>query len=591
MVARNKLRKLKRQRTLIQRALSATESSLQRILLEIKSAVRERRSLLAFRAALSRIKEEQKYRSSRKTTDLAVFKSRDDAEVSISSSGDTGDRDTKRTDDEVMESCFVNLMNRWDNNQLPKAFREAVRRRTREAAIAAAAVQKKKESLALIKSKKKKSHSTLKKKKKISPIQRTVTTTLRKHRKRLPSLPMEARGRTTSKKKKKKKKQPLHEPKFKKDFVDIAEENFTEEDVNTEDILQSIASGPMAKMASSRSTTTTTKSNHRTHHTSSTTKPKKWMNHWLHNSSPSRSTSNNEGGGGGIDGLRDARLLTYSPKLDSTSYEAVRQLRQQLRRHSITASQLFTFMDKERTNFVSFREFKRGLALAGVYPSSSELRNLFNVFDKNRTGRISFEEMKETLSGKDVHMKANISKSILMSTPKKNNVSFREVEEEKSKEEEEEKKNVIVDRKTKKTSVNMIKKTDDRVLDRWLDNFFEGQVKQTLPEGLDNEDSGSDSTSAEEEMENSRFRETLYRGGDDEDDDSTTSESEEEEEEDNGASLKEKNVEDNMNEEELYLMAQKELQVGQETSLLDDEGSFAGALGLNLHEADFNPVL
>ena len=98
-------------------------------------------------------------------------------------------------------------------------------------------------------------------------------------------------------------------------------------------------------------------------------------------------------------------------------------------------------MDKERTNFVSFREFKRGLALAGVYPSSSELRNLFNVFDKNRTGRISFEEMKETLSGKDVHMKANISKSILMSTPKKNNVSFREVEEEKSKEEEEEKKN------------------------------------------------------------------------------------------------------------------------------------------------------
>ena len=43
-----------------------------------------------------------------------------------------------------------------------------------------------------------------------------------------------------------------------------------------------------------------------------------------------------------------------------------------------------------------------------------------------------------------------------------------------------------------------------------------------------------------------------------------------------------------MNEEELYLMAQKELRVIDETSLLDEEGSFAGALGS--HEADFNPV-
>lgn len=118
MVARNKLRKLKRQRSLIQRALSATETSLQRVLIETKSAVREKRSLLAFRAALGRIKEEQKYRSTRKTTDIVVLYEKDEES-----------RDTKKNDQETsaMEDCFVNLMNRWDQNQLPKAFREAVR--------------------------------------------------------------------------------------------------------------------------------------------------------------------------------------------------------------------------------------------------------------------------------------------------------------------------------------------------------------------------------------------------------------------------------------------------------------------------------
>ena len=392
MVARNKLRKLKRQRSLIQRALSATETSLQRVLIETKSAVREKRSLLAFRAALGRIKEEQKYRSARKTTDIVVLYEKEDEES----------RDTKKNDQETgaMEDCFVNLMNRWDQNQLPKAFREAVRyvfnrtsssltqtapqnqvrRRRREAAIAADAVKKKTKSLALIKTKKKKKR--MKKQKKDNT---TVTASLRKHRRRLPSLPMEARGKTGKKKKKESNKQssdPLHEPKFKQNLIDIAEEHFDESGaLNTEDILESIASGPMAgKMSRNASAATSTKTKRgKKHHPQHRSRPKEWMNHWLQHSTPMTNSSPS-----GIDGLKDARI-TYSPKLDTASYEAVSQLRQQLRRHSIGASQLFTFMDKGRTNFVSFREFKRGLALAGVYPSSSELRNLFNVFDKDRT--------------------------------------------------------------------------------------------------------------------------------------------------------------------------------------------------------------
>ena len=193
-------------------------------------------------------------------------------------------------------------------------------------------------------------------------------------------------------------------------------------------------------------------------------------------------------------------------------------------------------------------------------------------------------------------MEANIPKSILMSTPQKS-ISFEEGRVEDTEENVKSfspaptSKTSFSSASTSKQSNTTMKKSpiiqlktndkDDRVLDRWLDHFFEGKVRQTLPEGFDDEDSGSDSTSAEEQAESSRLRETLYEE-DGDDGDSTTSLSEEEEhnEDEEEAS--------HMNEEELYLMAQKELRVIDETSLLDEEGSFAGALGS--HEADFNPV-
>jgi hypothetical protein len=203
--------------------------------------------------------------------------------------------------------------------------------------------------------------------------------------------------------------------------------------------------------------------------------------------------------------------------------------------------------------------------------------------------------MKDTLSGKVRHMEANIPKSILMSTPQKS-ISFAEDRED-TEEDVTAVKSFSPASTSKKASSNTKKKLnketkkspiqlktndkDDRVLDRWLDHFFEGEVRQTLPEGLDDEDSGSDSTSAEELAESSRLRETLYEE-DGDDGDSTTSSSEEEQHDEDEEEAS------HMNEEELYLMAQKELRVIDETSLLDEEGSFAGALGS--HEADFNPV-
>ena len=158
------------------------------------------------------------------------------------------------------------------------------------------------------------------------------------------------------------------------------------------------------------------------------------------------------------------------------------------------------------------------------------------------TGRISFEEMKDTLSGKERHMEANIPKSILMSTPQKS-ISFEEGRVEDTEENVKSFSPAPTPASTSKQSNTTMKKSpiiqlktndkDDRVLDRWLDHFFEGKVRQTLPEGFDDEDSGSDSTSAEEQAESSRLRETLYEE-DGDDGDSTTSSSEEEEEEEGG---------------------------------------------------------
>ena len=140
------------------------------------------------------------------------------------------------------------------------------------------------------------------------------------------------------------------------------------------------------------------------------------------------------------------------------------------------------------------------------------------------TGRISFEEMKDTLSGKERHMEANIPKSILMSTPQKS-ISFEEGRVEDTEENVKSfspaptSKTSFSPASTSKQSNTTMKKSpiiqlktndkDDRVLDRWLDHFFEGKVRQTLPEGFDDEDSGSDSTSAEEQAEKEKEKERI----------------------------------------------------------------------------------
>merc|ERR1712070_1177271 len=60
---------------------------------------------------------------------------------------------------------------------------------------------------------------------------------------------------------------------------------------------------------------------------------------------------------------------------------------------------VFNFMDADRNDMVTFREFCKGVALAGVrpLPDKPELVYLFQSLDANADGRVSFAEFKAAL--------------------------------------------------------------------------------------------------------------------------------------------------------------------------------------------------
>ena len=64
------------------------------------------------------------------------------------------------------------------------------------------------------------------------------------------------------------------------------------------------------------------------------------------------------------------------------------ELRHQLRHLHITSGQLFYAMDADRSNDITLREFKRGLAMVGIrpIPSDHEMRQLFASYDLDGDG-------------------------------------------------------------------------------------------------------------------------------------------------------------------------------------------------------------
>ena len=74
---------------------------------------------------------------------------------------------------------------------------------------------------------------------------------------------------------------------------------------------------------------------------------------------------------------------------------AILRMRKQLHRRHVVTGQLFSMMDRNRDDKISYKEFKRGVAMSGMrpVPVDSEMRALFDSFDQDDTQRISYKEM------------------------------------------------------------------------------------------------------------------------------------------------------------------------------------------------------
>lgn len=58
----------------------------------------------------------------------------------------------------------------------------------------------------------------------------------------------------------------------------------------------------------------------------------------------------------------------------------------------LTSDEIFAFLDKWKTGYITQSEFNSKLNEAGVFCSESDAKTLFEQFDKNKDGRITFEE-------------------------------------------------------------------------------------------------------------------------------------------------------------------------------------------------------
>jgi len=82
---------------------------------------------------------------------------------------------------------------------------------------------------------------------------------------------------------------------------------------------------------------------------------------------------------------------------------AVQRLRKGLHRRHVVTGQLFSMMDGNRDDRITFKEFQRGVAMSGLrpVPVESEMRSLFESFDVDDGHTVSYREMLNAL-GDDI---------------------------------------------------------------------------------------------------------------------------------------------------------------------------------------------
>lgn len=66
----------------------------------------------------------------------------------------------------------------------------------------------------------------------------------------------------------------------------------------------------------------------------------------------------------------------------------------------LTSDEIFAFLDKYKTGYVTLTEFETALNEAGVYCTRKDARTLFDQFDKNGDGRITFDEFHSPARGR-----------------------------------------------------------------------------------------------------------------------------------------------------------------------------------------------
>lgn len=58
----------------------------------------------------------------------------------------------------------------------------------------------------------------------------------------------------------------------------------------------------------------------------------------------------------------------------------------------LNSDEIFKFLDKWKTGYVTLKEFEIALKDAGVVCSDKDVKSLFDQFDRNKDGRITFDE-------------------------------------------------------------------------------------------------------------------------------------------------------------------------------------------------------
>jgi Ca2+-binding EF-hand superfamily protein len=72
-------------------------------------------------------------------------------------------------------------------------------------------------------------------------------------------------------------------------------------------------------------------------------------------------------------------------------------IRSQMKKKSITAGHLFSFMDADKSGTATFMEFQKGLWEAGIEVNPEVRREIFSLFDSERSRTIELRELKQRL--------------------------------------------------------------------------------------------------------------------------------------------------------------------------------------------------